>query len=169
VDPTRSGSGSTTLAEPSVRLSFKKVTAICTVGLPFFQRDCWKVLKSIVIFTVDLSFFQRYCWKVYKVLSSAQVTSLFFRETVEKLKKIRDDRRTGTGDIQQGEISSSEGVLPKEILGEYCTSRNRFQYLAHTVPVPTVILFSVVTCEAFPDPDLYTFTDSTRRGRQLIG
>jgi hypothetical protein len=53
------------------------------------------------------------------VLPSVQLASLFFRETVEKLKKIRDDRRTGTGDIQQGEISSSEGVLPKEILGEY--------------------------------------------------
>jgi hypothetical protein len=40
------------------------------------------------------------------------------RETVEKLKKIRDDRRSVSGDIQLGEISSSEGVLPKEILGE---------------------------------------------------
>ena len=52
-------------------------------------------------------------------LQKSTVDLLFFRETVEKLKKIRDDRRTGTGDIQQGEISSSEGVLPKEILGEY--------------------------------------------------
>jgi hypothetical protein len=71
-----------------------------------------------------------------------QLASLSFRETVEKLKKIRDDRRTGTGDIQQGEISSSEGVLPKEILGEY--------FFPEQIPIfghipYTVIFFIVVT------------------------
>jgi hypothetical protein len=46
------------------------------------------------------------------------------------LKKIRDDRRSLTDDIQLGEISSSEGVLPKEILGQSLLTKR---------PVPTGI------------------------------
>jgi len=38
------------------------------------------------------------------------------QETVEKLRKLRDERSV-TKDIQLGEVSSSQSVLPKEILG----------------------------------------------------